>query len=39
MVQTDMGWYFIWTLEKIGLAHAVKRPKLNNGLVPMSGSR
>jgi stearoyl-CoA desaturase (delta-9 desaturase) len=25
--QVDIGWYFIWTLEKIGLAHRVLRPK------------
>jgi len=25
--QTDIGWYFIWTLEQLGLAHSVKRPR------------
>jgi len=25
--QTDIGWYFIWTLEQIGLVHSVKRPR------------
>jgi fatty-acid desaturase len=25
--QTDIGWYFIWMLEAIGLAHSVKRPR------------
>jgi fatty-acid desaturase len=25
--QTDIGWYFIWVLELVGLAHAVKRPR------------
>jgi len=25
--QTDIGWYFIWTLELFGLAHSVKRPR------------
>jgi stearoyl-CoA desaturase (delta-9 desaturase) len=25
--QVDVGWYFIWTLEKLGLAHDVKVPK------------
>jgi fatty-acid desaturase len=25
--QPDIGWYFIWTLEAMGLAHSVKRPR------------
>src|SRR5207245_1275524 len=25
--QTDIGWYFIWMLEAVGLAHSVKRPR------------
>jgi len=25
--QTDIGWYFIWALERFGLAYSVKRPK------------
>jgi fatty-acid desaturase len=25
--QVDLGWYFIWTLEKVGLANGVKCPK------------
>jgi len=25
--QTDIGWYFIYALELLGLAHAVKRPR------------
>jgi fatty-acid desaturase len=25
--QTDIGWYFIWLLEAVGLAHSVKRPR------------
>jgi fatty-acid desaturase len=25
--QTDIGWYFIWGLETLGLAHNVKRPQ------------
>jgi fatty-acid desaturase len=25
--QTDIGWYFIWMLETLGLAHSVKRPR------------
>lgn len=37
--QVDVGWYFIWTLEKVGLAHGVKRPGQSHGLVPLSGSR
>lgn len=24
--QVDIGWYFIWTLERVGLARGVKRP-------------
>src|SRR5260370_655581 len=24
--QTDIGWYFIWMLEAVGLAHSVKPP-------------
>jgi fatty-acid desaturase len=27
--QTDIGWYFIWTLERVGLAHSVKRPRVS----------
>ncbi|MBZ5701572.1 MAG: hypothetical protein LAN84_06965 [Acidobacteriia bacterium] len=26
--QPDVGWYFIWTLETLGLASGVKRPRL-----------
>ncbi|TAH35413.1 MAG: acyl-CoA desaturase [Planctomycetota bacterium] len=26
--QPDLGWYVIWTLEKLGLASKVRRPKL-----------
>ncbi|MGH9773624.1 MAG: acyl-CoA desaturase [Candidatus Acidiferrales bacterium] len=26
--QTDIGWYFIWTMESLGLASNVKRPRL-----------
>ncbi len=26
--QVDVGWYFIWTLEKIGLVQGVRRPKV-----------
>jgi fatty-acid desaturase len=25
--QPDIGWYFIWALEAVGLAHSVKRPR------------
>lgn len=25
--QTDIGWYFIWTLQLLGLAHSVKRTR------------
>jgi len=25
--QPDIGWYFIWMLEAMGLAHSVKRPR------------
>ena len=25
--QPDIGWYFIWALEALGLAHSVKRPR------------
>jgi fatty-acid desaturase len=32
--QIDIGWYFIWTLEKVRLAHGVKRPQQIRGLVP-----
>jgi fatty-acid desaturase len=27
--QPDIGWYFIWTLEAMGLAHSVKRPRVS----------
>lgn len=27
--QIDVGWYFIWALEKLGLAHRVLRPKIS----------
>ena len=27
--QTDIGWYFIWMLEAVGLAHSVKRPRIS----------
>jgi len=37
--QVDVGWYFIWTLEKIGLARGVKRPRRNQDLVTVPGSR
>ncbi len=29
--QVDVGWYFIWTLERIGLARGVKRPNERDG--------
>jgi len=25
--QVDVGWYFIWVMEKLGLAHNVRRPR------------
>ena len=25
--QTDIGWYFIWAMEAVGLANSVKRPR------------
>lgn len=25
--QPDLGWYFIWALEAVGLVHSVKRPR------------
>jgi stearoyl-CoA desaturase (delta-9 desaturase) len=27
--QPDIGWYFIWMLEAMGLAHSVKRPRVS----------
>ena len=30
--QPDIGWYFIWALEAVGLAHSVKRPRASKTL-------
>ncbi len=36
--EVDMTWMTIWTMEKLGLAHSIKRPKLTHAAPVKSGS-